>query len=89
MIGVFILTITTMINPWHGRREDLKWHNKKKYWWIGWRPLYRDTKTLKWVFMLRHKPIVEGIIPPRHKLEIIGFLFILVGFALQLIFYLK
>lgn len=88
IIGVFILTITTMINPWHGRREDLKWWNKKRYWWIGWRPFYKNTKTLKLVFKWNHKPVVEGKIPPKHKLEIIGFLFILIGFVLQLKFYL-
>ena len=24
IVGVFIITLTTIINPWHGRREDLK-----------------------------------------------------------------
>ncbi|HLD54791.1 MAG TPA: hypothetical protein VJB35_00885 [Candidatus Nanoarchaeia archaeon] len=85
MIGVFILTLTTMISPRHGRREDVKWYNNKRYWWIGWRPFYKNTKTLKWFFMLKHRPVVEGIIPPKHKLEIIGFLFITVGFFLQLL----
>ena len=89
IMGVSILTITSMINPWHGRREDLKFWNKERYWWIGWRPLFRNTETKKLVWMWRHKPVVHGWIPPRHKLEIIGFLLILIGFALQLKFYLN
>ena len=88
IVGVFIITLTTIINPWHGRREDLKWWNGKRYWWHGWRPFYKNTQTKKWVIKLNHKPMVEGIIPPKYKLEIFGFLCILAGFILQLIFYL-
>lgn len=88
ILGVFIITITTIINPWHSRREDLKWWNKKRYCWNGWRPFYKNTKTLRWIFKWNHKPVVEGMIPPKYKLEIIGLSFILIGFVLQLIFYL-
>lgn len=88
IVGVSILTLITMISPRHGRREDVKWWSKERYWWNGWRPIYRNTKTGKLVLKWNHKPVVEGQIPPKHQLEIIGFLFILIGFILQLIFYL-
>ena len=42
----------------------------------------------KLVWNWKRKPIVEWIIPPKHQLEIFGFLLILTGFLLQLIFYL-
>jgi len=35
IIGVFIITITEIINPFHGRREDVKWWDKRRYWWNG------------------------------------------------------
>jgi len=85
MIGISILTITTIINPWHGKYNLPFW--KKRYYWNGWRPLYKNTKTKKWVLKLNHVPLVFGWIPPKHKLEIIGFVFILVGFWFQLKFY--
>jgi len=88
ILGVFIITITTIKNPWHSRREDLKWWNKKRYCWNGWRPFYKNTKTLKWAIRWNRKPIVDGIIPLKYKLDIIGLLLILIGFVLQLIFYL-
>ena len=85
ILGVFIITMATIINPFHGRREDVKWWNKKRYWWNGWRPFYKNTKTLKLVFRWNRKPIVEGILPPKYKLELIGMLSILLGFFLQII----
>ena len=87
IIGVLILVIMSILSPWHGKREDLKFW-QKRYWWNGWRPFYKNTKTLKWVIKWNRIVFVDGFIPPRYKGEIIGFLFILIGFILQLIFYL-
>ena len=89
IVGVFIITITTIINPRYQRREDVKWWDKRRYWWNGWKPLYKNTETKKWCWNWKRKPIVEWIIPPKHQLEIFGFLLILIGFWLQLIFYLS
>jgi hypothetical protein len=89
ILGVFIITITEIINPFHGRKEDLKWWDKEKYWWMGWRPFYKNTQTHKWVTKWNHKPVVYGIIPPKYVLEMLGLLFILIGFVLQLIVYFK
>jgi len=87
VFGVFILTVTIIINPFHGRKEDVMWWNKKRYWGHSWRPFYRNSQTKKLKFYWNHKPIVEGIIPPKYQLEFVGLLFILVGFILQLKFY--
>ena len=86
IIGVFIITITEIVNPRFGKiyGQPLR----KTYWWNGWRPFYKNTQTLKWVTKWNHKPVVFGILPPKYKLQILGLLLILVGFVLHLIFYL-
>jgi len=88
LIGVFILTLVAIIDYPHQRifNQDRWW---KKYWWMGWRPFYRDTQTLEWKRELNRRVIVYHLVPPRQQWILIGFLFILVGFSLQLIFYLK
>lgn len=88
LVGVFILTLVAIFDYPHQRIfEEKEWW--KRYWWSGWRPFYKNTQTLKWVTKWNHKPVVYGMLPPKYKLELIGLLFILGGFALQLIFYLK
>jgi len=87
IMGVLIVTLTEIVNPRYG-----KIHNqslKKTYWWNGWRPFYKNTQTLKWKMKLNRKPIVYGIIPPKYKLEFFGLILILVGFILQILFYLS
>jgi len=86
IIGVFILVVGSIWNPWHQRREDLKWW-EKRYFWSGWRPIWRNTKTLNLEIKLNNFSSRHGFIPPKYKLDIIGFLFILAGFGLQLKFY--
>jgi hypothetical protein len=87
MIGVFIMAIAEIVNPFHGKiyGQPLR----KTYWWNGWRPFYKNTQTLKWVTKWNHKPIVYGMFPPKYKLYLLGLLFILIGFILQLNFYLS
>ena len=87
IIGVSILITISIINPWYWKREDLKF-GQKRYSWHSRRPFYKDTKTLKWKVKWNHRPIVDGFIPPKYKGNIFGFLLILVGFILQLCFYL-
>ena len=88
IIGVLILVVVSIWNPWHLRREDLKWW-KKRYSWQSRRPIYKDTKTLKWKIKWNRIVLVKGFIPPKYKGDIIGFLFILLGFILQLVFFLS
>lgn len=87
IVGVFIVAFTEIVNPRYGKiyGQPLK----KTYWWNGWRPFYKNTQTLKWVTKWNHKPVVEGMIPPKYKLEFFGLILILVGFALQIFFYLS
>lgn len=85
IIGFFIITLIEIANPFYGKKYGQPL--RKTYWWNGWRPFYKNTQTLKWVIKWNHKPVVFGAIPPKYKLEIIGLLFILIGFGLQLVFY--
>lgn len=88
IFGVLILVTMSILNPWHWKREDLKF-GQKRYSWHGWRPLYKNTKTLEWKIKLNRMPIIHGFIPPKYKGELIGFILILIGFILQLRFYLS
>jgi len=82
IVGVFIIIITEIVNPRYQKiyGQPLR----KTYWWNGWRPFYKNTKTLKWKIKLNHKPVVFGMIPPKHQWNIIGLLLILAGFLLQI-----
>jgi len=82
-IGSAILVLVTLFGKWHQIKYDNPW--TKKYWWMGWRPLYKDTKTLKWKVKWSRVIIIEGFIPPKHLWNSMGFLCIAVGFLLQLI----
>jgi len=82
-IGSFILVLVTIFGKWHQTNYTNPW--TKRYWWMGWRPIYKDTKTLRWKVKLNRIVIVEGFIPPKHLWNSIGFLCIAFGFLLQLI----
>jgi len=82
-IGSFILILVSLFGKWHQIKYDNHW--TKRYWWMGWRPFYKNTKTLKWHTNWNRKVIVEGFIPPKHLWNSIGFLFITLGFFLQLL----
>jgi len=91
IIGIFILTLVAIIDYPHQRIfGEKEWW--KRYWWQGWRPIFivrppneKAELKIKWT----RKVVVYGIIPPKHQWNIIGFLCILVGFALQLKFFLS
>jgi len=87
VIGVLIITLTEIVNPFHGKKYGQPL--RKTYWWNGWRPFYKNTQTLKWVTKWNHKPVVEGMLPLKYKLELIGLVCLLIGFVLQLVFYLN
>lgn len=91
IIGVFILTLVAIIDYPHQRIfGEKEWW--KKYWWQGWRPIFRvrpPNEKAKWRIKLTHWVIVYGLIPPKHQWNVIGFLCILIGFLLQLKFYLS
>jgi len=85
IVGVLILVVVSILDPRYSRREDLKWW-EKRYSWLARRPFYnKDTKTLKRKVKWTRRVIVNWIIPPKHQLNIIGFLFILGGFIFQII----
>lgn len=87
ILGVFILTLMAIFDYPHQRIfGEKEWW--KRYWWQGWRPIYKNTKTLKWHIKLNSMVVRYGFIPPKHQWNIIGFLFVLTGFILQLKFYL-
>ena len=88
IIGVFILTLVAIIDYPHTRIfGEKEWW--KRYWWEGWRPIYKNTKTLEWKIKLNSMVVRYGFIPPKHQWNIVGFLFVLAGFLLQLKFYLS
>jgi hypothetical protein len=82
-VGSSILVFVSLFGKWHQIKYDNPW--TKGYWWMGRRPFYKNTKTLKWHFKWNHIVIVEGFIPPKHLWNSIGFLFIASGFLLQII----
>jgi hypothetical protein len=82
-IGSLILILVTLFGKWHQIKYDNPW--TKRYWWMGRRPLYKNTQTHKWHFKWNRIVIIEGFIPPKHLWNSIGFFFITLGFLLQLL----
>jgi hypothetical protein len=82
-IGSFILILVALFGKWHQVHPQNHW--TKRYWWMGRRPFWKNTQTNKWHFKWNHMVIVDGFIPPRHLWNSIGFLFITLGFLLQII----
>jgi hypothetical protein len=87
ILGTLFLVAISIINPHYWKREDLKFW-QKRYSWHTWKPIYRNTKTLKLELKPKHMIIIDGFIPPKHKIELIGLILIFIGFLLQLIYYL-
>ncbi|MBM3233999.1 hypothetical protein FJZ19_02800 [Candidatus Pacearchaeota archaeon] len=83
-IGALALFLKNFIFiGWYQKDYTKPWN--KRYSWHGWRPFYKNTWTHKWVIKLNHIVIVDGFLPPKDKLEILGFLLILIGTILQII----
>lgn len=82
--GAFILLLVSIFGVHHQRiHHKEKW--SKRYYWLGWRPIYKNTQTLKWVINLKGKIVKYGLIPPKYQWSIVGFLLIFLGFIAQLI----
>ena len=90
IVGVLILTLVAIINYPHTKIYNEKdW--RKRYWWQGWRPLFKvrpPKEKETWMIKPKHFVVRYGPIPPKHQWNIIGFLLVLIGFILQLKFYL-
>lgn len=86
IIGVGILVLVNIFGVHHGHLPQEKW--TKRYWWIGWCPILRisppDEKA-RWEMRLKHKRSRDGAIPPMYQWNIIGFLYIGIGFSLQIL----
>jgi len=90
IVGVFILTLVAIIDYPHQRVYGQPIN--KRYHWMGWNPIFKihpPSEKAKWMIKWKHKVVRFAFIPPKHQWDIIGFLFILVGFLLQLSFYLN
>ncbi|MBS3081125.1 hypothetical protein J4221_06650 [Candidatus Pacearchaeota archaeon] len=91
IVGVFILTLVAIIDYPHQRIfNEKEWW--KRYWWQGWRPIFKirpPNEKARWKIKMNSMVVRYGFIPPKHQWNIIGFLFVLTGFLLQLWFYLS
>ncbi|MBU0958124.1 MAG: hypothetical protein KKF56_04935 [Nanoarchaeota archaeon] len=82
-IGVGILIFTTLFIGGHTRHEQEKWTSRKRYFWVGWTLDFRKS------FPRLRQTSKLGIIPPKNLGNVIGFIFIGLGFLLQIIGNLK
>lgn len=89
IVGVLILTLVAIIDYPHQRIfGEKEWW--KRYWWQGWRPVFKvrpPKEKARWMIKPKHFVVRYGFIPPKHQWNIVGFLFVLVGFLLQIGFY--
>lgn len=74
--GVSILILVTFLGMPYQKTYTAK--RKERYWWLGWKITFTLPPKLK-------KQTMQGFIPPKHMWNLIGFLFIGVGFLLQII----
>lgn len=87
-VGSFILILVSLFGVWHRRNEIEKW--TKRYWWIGWKPILRIRRPNEkpyWKIKPKYKVVRYGAIPPQHQWNLIGFIYMLIGFLLQLVGY--
>jgi len=82
-LGSCVLVLVALFGKWHQVHPQNNW--RKRCWWMGWRPFYKNTKTLKWHIKWNRKVIIDGFIPPKHLWNSIGLLLIATGFFLQLL----
>lgn len=91
IVGVLILTLVAIFDYPHQRiYGEKEWW--KRYWWQGWRPIFKvrpPKEKERWMIKPKHFVVRYGFIPPKHQWNIIGFLLVLIGFILQLKFYLS
>lgn len=90
IVGVFILTLVAIIDYSYTRIYQRNWW--ERYYWQGWKPISRispPSKKAYWEMTWKHKVVRYGFIPPSHLWNIVGFIYILIGFSLQILFYLN
>ena len=89
-IGIVVVTFLAIFDyPHHRIHGEKEWW--KRFWWESWRPIFKiHPPSGKSYWMVKWDSIIirNGIIPPKYKLNIVGFLFILIGLLLQLKVYL-
>lgn len=89
-IGVSILILVTLFGKGHQKNYVNHW--AKRYWWLGWRPIFKVRPPLekaRWMIKWKNKVVRYGFIPPKHLWNSIGFAIIGFGFLLQIIGNLK
>ncbi len=89
-LGVSILVFVNLLATWHNEQPQEKWN--KRYYWEGWRPFLKrilPSGKVKREIRLKRKVLVFGALPPKHKGNLIGLLFIILGFSLQILGNLK
>ena len=85
-VGAFVLILVSLFGKWHQKNYANHW--TKRYWWEGWRPIFKvrpPNEKSRWVIKWNHKVPRYEFIPPKHLWNSIGFLFITIGFFLQLL----
>jgi len=91
IVGVFILVLVAILDYPHQRIfNEKEWW--KRYWWQGWRPIFKirpPSEKEYWRIKWTHKVVRYGFIPPKHLWNIIGFIIVLLGFILQINFFLS
>ncbi|MEK6916050.1 MAG: hypothetical protein AABW89_05925 [Nanoarchaeota archaeon] len=84
-IGFLIMFGATFFGSWYNKDLSKKWY--ECYYWSGWRPFLRitnpETGEVKWKVKWKYVRSVEGAIPPKYMWDIIGALYVVVGFLLQ------
>lgn len=87
VIGALTFLLNNTVTGWHQRVHGRKWN--ERFYWMSWKPIIgikQPTGRKKVRIKIKHKALVYGMIPPKYKLEITGFLLILTGAILQMIY---
>lgn len=83
-IGALILVLVSLSGLWHRKDYSQKW--TKRYWWMGW---FISKGPHNMIFPKIRWGIKQGCIPPQNQWNAVGFLYLLIGFLLQIKYYLR
>ena len=87
ILGVITLSLVAIINP-HSQRIRMRgWWRRYEWWELS--PLYKDTETKKWKINFRRKVPRYWILSPSQQWNVVGVLLVVVGFLLQISYYLS
>ncbi len=78
LMGVFILILVAFLNPRYQKTHTEKWTTR--YWWNG---FFISKEPRKSIFPKIRMGIKRGCVPPRHQWNLVGFIYIVIGFFLQ------